>query len=106
LEGAGFGGSALAEFDRTVELDPDYQKAVMSVDRLSAVRGLTDVRTLDLVAYAAAFEDELLEDEVTTDGEEDVMGGDEVMDESTGLPPLTVDLNAVINPFGNAPGAR
>lgn len=96
LEGAGFGRSALAEFDRTVELDPNYRKAMSSVERLSAVRGLTDLRTLDLVAYAAAFEDELLEDEVTTDGEEDVMGASE------GRAPVPVDLNAVIDPFGGS----
>lgn len=103
LEGAGFSKSALAEFDRTVELDSTYQKAVMSVDRLGAVRGLSDVRTLDLVAFAAAFEDRLLEDEVTTEVE-DVMEEPDVV-EAGGLPPVGTDLNAVIDPFGEGVGA-
>ncbi len=70
LEGAGYGSSALAEFERTVELDPQYAKAVASVDRLTQVTGLTDRESLDLVVYSAAFVDGLVEHEAEVGEEE------------------------------------
>ena len=95
LEGAGYGLGALGVFERAVELDPGHRRAVASVERLSEVRGLGDRAPLDLVAYAAAFEDSVLEDEVTADD-----GVDSGMDSGITVPPVVLDLNAVPFPFG------
>jgi Flp pilus assembly protein TadD len=116
LERTGHPGSALLAFRAAVELDGSYEKASISLERVSALPGVDESEPMDLETVARSFADEVegwrraFEAVGEPDGLEEPPSGEEtrpdsqdgkpVTGEPPGVPPMAAEVLADSTPRG------